>query len=84
MDPPLQSSLTHEEKDYPDLSVFIPFTEHMTKSNPCDRPSATEALVEFEAVVSSLERRKLRARIWRHEDTVSVRRLRFLCCLPAL
>jgi hypothetical protein len=50
----------------------------MAKPNPNDRPSVTEALAEFEVVVSTLNRRTLSARIWRHEDTLSERLLRFL------
>ena len=50
----------------------------MAHPDPNDRPSATEALAEFEAVVSTLKRRTLRARIWRHEDTLSAR---FSCFL---
>jgi len=71
-------------KEYPDLGVFIPFLEKMTRLNPNDRPSAAEALTEFETVVSSLDHRKLRARIWRYKDTLSERLLRFFHCIPSL
>jgi len=50
----------------------------MAEPNPNDRPSVTEALAEFEAVVSTLNRRTMSARIWRHEDTLPERLLRFL------
>jgi len=56
----------------------------MTSTNPNDRPSATEALAEFEAVASSLDRRKLRSRIWRYKDTFSERLSRFIYRIPAL
>ena len=45
----------------------------MLHPDPNDRPSATEALAEFEAVVSTLNPRTLCARIWRQQDTLSAR-----------
>jgi hypothetical protein len=45
----------------------------MARPDPNDRPSVTEALAEFEAVVLTLKPRTLRTRIWRHEDTLSAR-----------
>ncbi|KIM71401.1 hypothetical protein PILCRDRAFT_17110 [Piloderma croceum F 1598] len=71
-------------KEYPDLHVFIPFAEHMAHPNSNDRPSATEALAEFEAIVLTLRRRRLRARIWRHEDTFFERLLCFFRRNPVL
>ena len=56
----------------------------MAVPNPNDRPSVTEALAEFEAVVLMLNRRTLRARIWRDKDTLSERIYRFFHCEPAL
>jgi len=56
----------------------------MTRPNPSDRPSAAEALAEFEAIVASLDRRKFHARIWRYKDTLSERLFRFFHCMPAL
>jgi len=71
-------------KEYPELSIFIPFAENMTRPNPSNRPSAAEALAEFEVVASSLDRRALRARIWRYKDTFSERLFRLFHCIPAL
>jgi hypothetical protein len=45
----------------------------MAHPNPDDRPSATEALAEFEAIVLTLHHRRLRARIWRSQDTLCER-----------
>ena len=56
----------------------------MTRPNPNDRPSATEALAEFEAVVSTIKRRTLRARIWRKTDTISERFSCFISRIPVL
>ena len=49
----------------------------MTGPIPNDRPTVTEALAEFEAVVLTLNPRTLRARIWRNKDTFSERIFRF-------
>jgi len=40
---------------YPDLCIFVPLVEKMSRREPNDRPTATEALAEFETVVSSEE-----------------------------
>ena len=56
----------------------------MTQPNPNDRPNATEALAEFEAVVSTIKRRTLRARIWRKTDTISERFSCFINRIPVL
>jgi len=56
----------------------------MAGPNPNARPSVTEALAEFEAVVLTLNPGTLRARIWRHRDTLSERFSRFFYCEPAL
>jgi hypothetical protein len=50
----------------------------MTRTNPNDRPTATEALAELETVVSSISQRKLHSRIWRTEDTTIQRFGRFI------
>ena len=50
----------------------------MSRREPNDRPTATEALAEFETVISSISRRKLHARIWRTEDTLAERLFRFV------
>jgi len=71
-------------QEYPGLRVFVPFAEHMACPNPNDRPSVSEALAEFEAVVLTLNRRTLRARIWRDKDTLFERLSRFFCGEPAL
>jgi hypothetical protein len=77
-------TLTTNQQEYPDLHVFIPFAEHMAHPNTNDRPSATEALAEFEAIVLTLRRRRLCARIWRHEDTFFERLLCFFRRNPVL
>jgi hypothetical protein len=56
----------------------------MARPDPKDRPGATEALAEFESVVSTLNRRTFRARIWRREDTFSERCSRFFRRTPLL
>lgn len=71
-------------QDYPDLHIFVPFAQNMTRPNPNDRPTITQALMEFEGVVSLINRRTLRTQIWRHEDTLSERLFRFVNRIPAL
>jgi hypothetical protein len=56
----------------------------MAHPNPNDRPSATEALAEFEAIVLTLRSRRLHTRIWRHEDTFFERLLCFFRRIPVL
>src|SRR6202050_5108231 len=75
---------THVKQVYPDLRIFVPLAEKMSRPDPNDCPMATEALAEFESVVSSISRRKLRARIWRTEDTLAERFSRFVHGIPAL
>jgi hypothetical protein len=56
----------------------------MTRQDPNDRPTAAEALAEFETIASLISRRKLGARIWRDKDTLSERFNRFIYRTPAL
>ena len=69
---------------FPDLHIFVSLAQKMTRPVPNDRPTITEALAEFETIVSSIGRRKLRTRIWRTEDTLSERFSRFVNRMPAL
>jgi hypothetical protein len=80
----LRNLRTYVKQVYPDLRIFVPLAEKMSRREPNDRPTATEALAEFETVVSSISRRKLRARIWRIEDTLAARVSRFVHGIPAL
>jgi hypothetical protein len=56
----------------------------MAHPNPDDRPSATESLAEFEAIVLTLRPRMLRARIWRSQDTLCERIFCFITGHPVL
>lgn len=62
---------------YPDLDIFRSFAEHMINDDPHSRPTANEALLEFETMVLSITQQKLHARIWRKEDSRSIRYFRF-------
>lgn len=64
--------------------MFIPLAMHMTSKAPAERPTASEALRAFETIVSSMTRRKQKARIKRPSDTLSNRFHLWISCLPNL
>jgi hypothetical protein len=51
---------------------------------PSDRPTVSYALAEFESIVSLIKRRKLRTQIWRDNDTLVQRFLRYISGTPVL
>jgi hypothetical protein len=71
-------------QDYRGLQMFVPLGRHMTRPNPSDRPTASAALAEFEAIVSSIKRRKMNTRIWRKKDTLIIRFICHVCDIPIL
>ncbi|KIM88362.1 hypothetical protein PILCRDRAFT_255096 [Piloderma croceum F 1598] len=70
--------------EYRDLQMFKPLAEAMMSAAPSDRPTASSALAQFETIASSIKRRKLRIRIWRKNDTLLQRFLRYIVGVPVI